>query len=134
MLPTHHNKDTLTALGYGAVLLVWLSTENASVWVVSLLGTGLALMLLRLAVLRWLGGKTISHWFPAVVLFGASIGFLAVWCAVGLMVFKNAWHAHAYLDFPTHLIQEMPRRVLAWTVAGACLGGAARLFKFVVTP
>lgn len=118
-------------IAYGAVLLVWFSTENANVPVVSILGTGLSLMLMRLLVLRFFGGREFSmrQWIPGAVLFGLTAGFSAVWCVTGLMIFKNAWHAHAYPDFPVVIVTGMAQRWLAWTVAGGLMGGAAALFR-----
>lgn len=135
-IPRHKNRDTVIAIGYGAVLMFWFSSENANVWLVSLLGTGLAVILIRLLILRWLGGKSLAmrQWMPGAVLLGLSVGFSAVWCAIGLMIFKNAWHAHAYPDFPTSVITEMAQRSFAWTLAGGLIGGSLALFKIAVRP
>ncbi len=131
-IPHHRRRHTLAALGYGALLLAWLTPEDNTLLVVITLGAGLSLLWGGLAVLRWGGGRTLSpgQWGPGLVLFGALVGLGAVWCTIGLMVFKNAWHSHAYPDFSTPLIVEMAARSLPWSVAGACLGGAAALLRW----
>jgi hypothetical protein len=128
-LPGHRRQDTLYALGYGAILLVWLSTENTTTLIVSLLGIGLSALLGWLAMLRWLGGRAFSRrqWLLGMILVGGMIGFGAVWMTIGLMIFKNGWHSHAYPDFAPELITDMLHRLLPWTIAGAMLGGAMGL-------
>ncbi|KAB2905056.1 MAG: hypothetical protein F9K27_06075 [Anaerolineae bacterium] len=128
-IPTHKSRDTTAMIGYGAVLMLWLSVENTNLVVVSVLGAGLSAMLLRLMVLRLYGGKTFSLWAPGMFFFGLLVGFGAVWCTVGLMVFKNAWHAHAYPDFPATIVTGITQRWLSWSLAGGLLGGAAALFR-----
>jgi hypothetical protein len=128
-LPKHRRQHTLYALGYGAILFMWLSTENTTLLIVSGLGVGLSGLLVWLATLRWLGGRVFSaqQWLPGVILMGAIIGSGAVWMTIGLMVFKNGWHSHAYPDFPPEVITGMVHRLLPWTLAGGILGGAGGL-------
>jgi hypothetical protein len=121
----------LRAIGYGALLMVWLSVEDGTVFVVSVLGAGLSLVIVWLALMRWFGGRELTprQWIPGFVLLGALAGFGAVWMTVFLMVFKNAWHAHAALDFPGEVVVAIVQRLIPWTVAGALLGGAAALVR-----
>ena len=119
------------AIGYGALLLAWLTPEDNTIFVVSLLGAGLSLMIVLLVVLRWFGGRTLAprQWIPGLVLLGALLGFGAVWMTVFLMVFKNGWHGHAAPDFPGVVVVGIINRAIPWTVAGALLGGAAALVR-----
>lgn len=131
-IPTYHRQYTLRAIAYGAVLLIWLSLEDATVWVVSLLGAGLALMSIGLMIMRWFGGRqlTLHQWAVGLVLVGMIIGFGAIWGTVTLMIFKNAWHAHAAPDFPSEVVVGIVERWRAWTFAGGLMGGAMALLPF----
>lgn len=133
-LPPLQNRDPLLLIGYGFGLMIWFSSENASLPVVSGLGAGLSFLLVRLLVLRQWGGKIFSwrQWLPAAVLLGLLVGFGAVWSTAGLMVFKNAWHAHAYPDFPAALVNGIIQRWLSWTLAGGLMGASAALFRLGV--
>lgn len=130
-IPTQRRQHTFLTFGYGAILLVWLSIEDSTVLLVSLLGAGLATLLVSLTVMRWWGGRvlTAGQWLPAALLYGGVIGFTAIWCTVGLMVFKNAWHSHAYPDFPTVIVTGMTARLLPWTIAGSLIGGSVGLLR-----
>lgn len=133
-IPEHHRRHTLMAIGYGALLLAWLTPEDATLIIVSVLGAGLSLMVSRLAGLRWLGGKTLTprQWIPGLVVWGAFVGFGAVWATVLLMVFKNAWHSHAAPDFAGTVVAGIMRRSIPWTAAGALLGGAVALVRIAL--
>lgn len=126
-VPKFQNKHRLMAIAYGALVLAWLTPEDNTVIIVSVLGWGLSCLLVMLAVVRWLGGRTFSPSQAAagMVIAGIAVGFGAVWCTMGLMIFKNAWHSHAYPDFATTVVVGIGRRLLAWTTAGGLLGGAA---------
>jgi hypothetical protein len=45
------------------------------------------------------------------------------------MIFKNAWHAHAAVDFPGEVVVGIVERVIPWTISGALLGGALALIS-----
>ncbi len=128
----HLTRQHITmSLGYGGILLFWLSLENNNILFVSLLGAGLAGILTGLTVLRYLGGRTFLpyQWIPSLIILGCVIGFAAVWASLFLMIFKNGWHAHAYPDFPATIIGGMVHRLLPWSVAGGFCGGAAVLWR-----
>ena len=127
----HRRKYTLMAIGYGAIILAWLTPEDSTVLIVSILGAGLSLMILLLAVMRWFGGRSLAprQWIPGMVIFGALVGFGAVWTTIFLMIFKNAWHSHAALDFPGEVVVAMVDRAIPWTLAGALLGGATAFLR-----
>ncbi|HLA45196.1 MAG TPA: hypothetical protein VJZ27_17245 [Aggregatilineales bacterium] len=130
-IPVHQSRHTLMAIGYGALLLAWLTPEDATLLIVSILGAGLSVLLVGLAVMRWMGGSRLSRyqWMVGFILFGAAAGFGAVLCTVFLMVFKNAWHSHAFLDFPGTVIVGITHRMIPWTVAGGLLGSSAVLIR-----
>jgi hypothetical protein len=133
-IPVLQSKHTLYAIVYGAVLLAWLSTENATVIIVSLLGAGLSLMLISLGLMRWFGGRTVQQWLLVWIILGAMVGCGAVVTTIGLMVFKNAWHSHAYPDFASVVVADMARRFFPWTAAGGLLGGATALIRLATYP
>lgn len=114
----------LIALAYSAGLLVWLSLEESGVESVALLGLGLTALILVLTISARLGGRRIAA--RAVPLAGALLGALAgmgtAVAAAALMFFKNAFHAHIFLDYPPGLIGAVLQRAPAWTLAGALLG------------
>jgi hypothetical protein len=125
------SRDTRIVFLYGALLLFWFSTESNSVLVVSILGAGLTILLARLMLLRWTGGRTLtpSQWIPGMIILGMMVGFAAVWLTAGMMIFKNAWHAHAYPDFPTEQVLGLTDRWLAWTAAGGFMGAGLALLN-----
>jgi len=133
-IPEHRPKHTLMALAYGGILLAWLTPEDATVIVVSFLGAGLSLVVVCLALLRWAGGYTLTagQWLPGMIIIGGVIGFGAVWWTIGLMIFKNAWHSHAFPDFPGVVIVGIGRRVIPWTTAGALIGGGVGLLRLAL--
>lgn len=130
-IPHHQNKHTVMAILYGGVLMVWLTPEDATLVIVSLLGAGIALVLTSLLVLRFLGGRQLTpqQWIPGLVIFGMAVGFGAVWGTVGLMIFKNAWHSHAAPDFSGTVIVGIMGRLIPWTLAGGFVGGALALWR-----
>lgn len=130
-VPAHNRRHTLFAIAYGAVLLAWLTPEDTTLVIVSALGTGLSALLVSLAVMRWLGGQTLApqQWVPGLIALGTGIGFGAVWCTIGLMVFKNAWHSHAYPDFSATIVVGIANRAVLWSIAGGLCGLAAALWQ-----
>jgi hypothetical protein len=131
IIPTLERRYILIALFYGAILLGWLTPEDNTVLVVSVLGAGLSLLMVNLAIRRWFGGYPLPkrYWLPSAILVGVGVGFGAVWGTVGLMIFKNAWHSHAYPDFASIVIVGMFRRLIPWSVAGGFLGAAVGLWQ-----
>ena len=55
----------------------------------------------------------------SAALFGAVSGAFSSICAVLLMLFKDARHAHLYPDYPPRILGAMLSRLPAWLVAGA---------------
>lgn len=109
---------------YGLLVFAWLSPEDNLVWPPVVLGFGLVLLI----ILRWgintLGGRALT---PREILVGAPllgllIGLGTSISAAGLMFFKNALHAHVFLDFPPLLMLAMLERAPAWGLAGMLIG------------
>jgi len=111
----------ITAL-YGMILFVWMSAED-SVWLVSLFGLGLSLLIAAHSLFR-LAGRTFPArtWMPGAVIGGALVGAGASLATVLLMVIKTAWHAHIYPDYSFPLIAGIAERLPAWGLAGALVG------------
>lgn len=114
----------LVAVGYGLVMLLWLSLEDTHTEPVALLGTGFAL----LSVAGWLigqyGGVSLAArlWMPGAVLVGALTGAGAALMTTLLMFFKTAQHSHVFPDYPLPMMLAMLQRLPVWGVAGALIG------------
>jgi hypothetical protein len=70
----------------------------------------------------------------AGALLGAALGLAAALTAATLMFFKNALHAHVFLDYPPALIGAMLARGPVWLLAGALLGLGAALGWLALRP
>lgn len=123
-LPLPGRRARWAGLLYGLALLLWLSLEDNHVWPVAALGAGLAALLVVLNLLHRLGGRDIPARFalPGAVALGALAGSGAAVAAAGLMLFKNALHAHVFLDYPPGLILELLARAPVWALAGGLVG------------
>lgn len=112
------------ALVYGVAALLWLSREDNDVKAVAALGFGLAALLVIRAVTGQLGGKRIAARYVAAgsVVLGAMTGLGSAAAIAGLMLFKNALHAHVFLDYPPPVILGILERAPVWTVAGGLAG------------
>ncbi|NWG16722.1 MAG: hypothetical protein HXY41_08815 [Chloroflexi bacterium] len=123
-LPRPGRRARLFALPFGLALLLWLSLEDTHIWPVALLGLGLSALLNLFFVLDKLGGQAIPRRYalPLAALAGVLIGLGASIAAAGLMFFKNALHAHVFLDFPPGLMLAMLERAPAWALAGGLFG------------
>ncbi len=112
------------ALGYGAALFLWLSVEDNAVWPVTLFGLGLCVLIMGLTTLDRINLTTVpAHWLPVVsTVFGLLVGIGTAVATAGLMFFKNALHAHVFLDFPPALMLALLQRAPQWGAAGALIG------------
>jgi len=121
-IPPYPKYLSLVTLLFGISLFFWMSTED-SVWLVSLFGLGLSVLLAAHGVFR-LKGKTFRMrvWIPLAVGLGALVGAGTAVGTVLLMVIKTAWHNHVFPDYPFPLIAGIVERLPAWTVAGALVG------------
>ena len=123
-LPKPQNKARFLMIGYGLLLLFWLSLENDNTLFVALLGTGATLIYVNLAILYRFHGRefTLRTLFPLLILLGATLGALSTIATALLMFFKSSWHGHLYPDFPPEMILAMLTRMPYWTISGALIG------------
>jgi hypothetical protein len=120
-VPVRNRRLRWLALLYGALVMSWLSREDSDVVGVAVLGCGLSLIVLTLGVTGQFGGRTISARFMLAA--GAVLGLLGglgtAVTTTGLMLFKNALHAHVFLDYPPNILLGILQRAPAWALAGA---------------
>jgi len=123
-LPLRGRRARWVAIGYGIVLFLWLGPEDNAVWPVALHGAGLSALLVGFWVLGRFGGKTVSRrtLVPGALALGAVGGLGAAIMTAALMFFKNARHAHLYLDYPPEQMGGLLRRGPVWALAGALFG------------
>lgn len=131
MRPYINNKPFMRRflyLAYGLLVLIWLSLEDHSIFIVTILG-GLGALLLGFA--RYQQGRiklrTFKRWQR--ILFASSLASLALLLTVMLMFFKNAWHGHLYPDYPPLLLLAMLQRLPLWALAGACFALAGEFLQ-----
>jgi hypothetical protein len=128
-VPQHTLIHTLFAIGYGGILLVWLSTESNHPGIVSALGSGLACVVVGLSVLRRFGGRELRFavWGPGLVVAGLLAGLCSVIGTALLMLMKNAQHSHVMPDFSGEVVVGILGQTPAWVLAGGLIGGALTL-------
>jgi hypothetical protein len=119
----------LLATALGLLIFLWLTPEDNQVWPVAALGAGLSMLAGGMIVLRHFGGQTIpARCVPlGAALLGALVGLGASLAVTGLMFFKNALHAHLFLDYPVSMMLSVLGRAPGWAVAGSFVGLAAAL-------
>jgi len=112
------------SLIYGVVILLWLSREDNDVAGVAGLGCGLTVLLLVHSATGRLGGRPIPSTYVLIgaVVLGLLAGLGTAVITTGLMVFKNALHAHLYLDYPPHIVLGILQRAPVWGLAGGLMG------------
>lgn len=117
------------ALLYGGIALLWLNLEDTRVWPVALLGWSGALLLVVGMATRHVGGAVLSRRRVVIgaMLLGAGVGLGSSLVCAGLMFFKNALHAHLFLDYPPLMLLAMIQRGPGWMLAGGLLGLSAAL-------
>jgi hypothetical protein len=124
----------LVVIGYGLLLLLWVSIEDIHSEPVVALGAGFSALVSMHALLRRLGGQAVSE---RQLLFISSLGGGVVGAGASistalLMFFKNAWHAHLFLDFPPGLMLAILERAPAWGLAGVLMGIGSGLLWIVM--
>jgi hypothetical protein len=113
----------LIAMGYGLALFLWLSVEDNTVWPVTLFGVGLSALMLILTFSDKLSGRQIPMRFLPLTAaaFGGLMGMGTAVATAALMFFKNAVHAHVFLDYPLGLMIAIVQRSFVWAAAGALM-------------
>jgi hypothetical protein len=111
-------------IGYGLIILIWLSLEDNNNLSVALLGIGLALLTSLFLLLNRFGGRTFSlrQCFWGNLVLGAIVGALSAVSTALLMFFKSSWHAHQFLDYPPQMMLAMLSRIPIWALAGFLIG------------
>lgn len=135
-IPDRSRRLRWLALLDGLITLLWLSREDNDVAAVATLGWAMTILLLAFAVTGQLGRRQISARYVLVggVLLGALAGLGSVLMTTGLMLFKNALHAHLFLDYPPHIMSGILERAPVWTLAGALAGLGLALAWLALTP
>lgn len=128
-LPTRTLLLRWNAILCAIAIFVWSTPEEDRVIWSSLLGIWLALTLLLGVVVRRAGGRVLRGWRAPLMLalFGAAVGAAGNICAVLLMLFKDARHAHIFPDYPPALLGAMLSLLPVWALAGALFGLGAAL-------
>lgn len=123
-LPRPGRRIRWAGLLYGLALLLWLSVEDNHVWPVAALGAGLAALLALVNLLGRLGGQDVPARCAVVgaAALGALVGLGAAVATAALMLFKNALHAHLFLDYPPGLMLALLSRAPVWALAGGLVG------------
>jgi hypothetical protein len=123
-IPVRSRRLRWLALTFGAIVIWWLSREDNDVAGVTILGCGLSLLLLMLTVTGRFGGRHISTRFVLAggVMFGLLAGLGTAVVTPLLMLFKNALHAHLFLDYPPPIMFGILQHAPAWMFVGALTG------------
>jgi hypothetical protein len=135
-IPKTDSRVIFPMVGYGIILLVWLSMEDNGTVSVALLGTGAAVLYSSSWLLKRSAGQVLPLrvWLPGLILFGGTLGALSTLTTTLLMFFKTGWHGHGFPDYPPQMLLAMLQRLPVWTLAGALIGLAAALIKLSHAP
>lgn len=129
--PGRHYRQT--AIVAGLAVFIWLSLEDNHTLPVILYGALLSGLLIVRQLLLQVGGRPLP-WRMALflsLLTGGAVGAGTAGCTVLLMLVKNAWHAHVFLDFPPDLVGAILSRAPVWGIAGALIGGGLLLLTWL---
>lgn len=123
-LPLPNSKARFLLIGYGLMILFWLSLEDNGTIAVAILGTGAALIFTSYWVLKRIDGRELPTrlWFSGLIVLGSLMGAAAILVTAILMFFKSSWHGHIFPDYPPTMIAAMLSRMPIWTLAGGLLG------------
>jgi hypothetical protein len=117
-------KARFLLIGYGLILVIWMSLEDKRAVSVALLGTGAAIIYLGTWILSRFSGQDIAlrFWFTGFILSGIGLGAASALSTAILMFFKSSWHEHLYPDYPPQMIAAMLARMPFWAMSGALFG------------
>lgn len=123
-IPRRGPRLTLLAVGYGGIVLLWLSWEDTHIWPVILLAAGASMITGMLAATGHLAGQSLSQraFVLGLSLWGGLVGRLAGPLAALLMLVKTAAHGHVYPDYPLPVMGATLARTPIWAMAGALMG------------
>lgn len=135
-VPPYSTRLRLIAVIYGGILLFWSSLEDNGVLPVTVLGGGLALLILCAWLARRFGGRTFAARTALLgaALFGAAHGLATSLAVAGLMLVKDGLHSHLFPDYPFGMIADILTRAPLWALAGAFAGIGLLLAWWAVKP
>ncbi len=122
--PHRSRKTRWIVILYGVGVFFWLGLEDNNLVGAILMG----LISAGLAVFLWIQERLAQRIFPArylpllSLIMGGLIGAGTSLFSAGLMLFKNARHAHLFPDYPAGLMGAILSRAPIWTVGGALVG------------
>jgi hypothetical protein len=128
-IPTPNRRIRLVVMSYGLLLFLWFTPEDNQVWPVTLLGWGMAALVIFMTLVNKLGGRQIPARYvvPLASVVGILVGLGSSIATAGLMFFKNALHAHLFFDFPTPMMLAILERAPYWGIVGGLAGLGAAL-------
>ncbi|MEO8612201.1 MAG: hypothetical protein ABI690_30180 [Chloroflexota bacterium] len=128
-IPTPNRRIRLVVMAYGLLLFLWFTPEDNQVWPVTLLGWGLAGLVVFMALVNKFGGRQIPARYvvPLLTVLCVLVGLGSSIATAGLMFFKNALHAHLFFDYPTPMLLAILERAPYWGIAGGLAGLGAAL-------
>src|SRR5688572_29297128 len=131
-IPNPNRRLRLIIIAYGLLLFIWFTPEDNHVWPAIQLGLGMTALVVIWNLLWRLGGKTVTRQYvlSGAVILGALIGAGTSLTTAALMFFKNALHAHLFVDYPTPLLLAVLERAPVWGIAGGLAGLGAGLTWF----
>ena len=125
----------LALLLSGSLTLFWLALEDQALWPPLALGAASASLLTLQFLLGRLRGRQPGPVQIIILALGGGLlsGTGACLCAVGLMIFKNARHAHSIPDFPVErllaTLQLAPQMAFSHALTGLGLGLVCLLLR-----
>jgi hypothetical protein len=105
-------RSRFAIIGYGFIILIWLTHENSGTFSVAILGIGLAIFGSIFSILNRFGGQSFSlrQGFLGIIVLGTLIGLFSAISTTLLMFFKSSWHAHRSLDYSPQMMGVMLSR------------------------
>lgn len=103
-------------LACGIAIFLWSGVEDNDALGASLLGALLALAVTAIWMPR------ARNKLASTVVVGAVFGALSSLSTFALMLFKDLRHAHAFPDYPPHMLLGMLERLPVWALAGGLAG------------
>ncbi|MBC7871379.1 MAG: hypothetical protein H7Y09_11125 [Chitinophagaceae bacterium] len=122
--PRRNRKTRWIIILYGVGVFFWLGLEDNNVigaTLIGLVGSGLGVFL-------WIQERFDKYELPAryvpilTAMMGCVIGAATSLLTAGLMLFKNARHAHLFPDYPAGLMGAILSRAPTWMIVGAFWG------------
>ena len=129
-LPAINTQARFLLIGYGLVLLFWMSVEDNGTLSVALLGTGTTVIFGGYTLLNRFGGRSYKTQSVIIgfVICCACLGAIAPLTTALLMFFKSSWHGHIFPDYPPAMIIAMARYIPIWALAGGLVGLSLAIF------